>query len=90
MFPATVLVAVLVGFHVSTVLLAPVLRHWWLCYYRNGAIGKFIPLYYGSSFSYIAAMLAITNATMNQVAPDELIRTAQAGIVVTGHHQCVV
>ena len=84
MFPATVLVAVLVGFHVSTVLLASGLATLVALLLSKWRIGKFIPLYYGSSFSYIAAMLAITNATMNQVAPDELIRTAQAGIVVTG------
>ena len=84
MFPATVLVAVLVGFHVSTVLLASGVATLVALLLSKWRIGKFIPLYYGSSFSYIAAMLAITNATMNQVAPDELIRTAQAGIVVTG------
>ena len=84
MFPATVLVAVLVGFHVSTVLLASGVATLVALLLSKWRIGKFIPLYYGSSFSYIAAMLAITNATMNEVAPDELIRTAQAGIVVTG------
>jgi uracil permease len=84
MFPATVLVAVLVGFHVSTVLLASGLATLVALMLSKWGIGKFIPLYYGSSFSYIAAILAITNATMNQAAPDELIRTAQAGIVVTG------
>ena len=84
MFPATVLVAVLVGFHVSTVLLASGVATLVALLLSNWRIGKFIPLYYGSSFSYIAAMLAITNASRNQVAPDELIRTAQAGIVVTG------
>jgi uracil permease len=84
MFPATVLVAVLVGFHVSTVLLASGLATLVALMLSKWGIGKFIPLYYGSSFSYIAAILAITNATMNQAAPDVLIRTAQAGIVVTG------
>jgi len=47
-------------------------------------IGKFIPLYYGSSFSYLAALVAITNASFGQVAPDEKIRIAQAGIIATG------
>ena len=59
MFPATVLVAALCGFHVGTVLtisgigtiVALLLAKW--------QIGKFIPLFYGSSFSYIAAYLAI-------------------------------
>jgi uracil permease len=41
-------------------------------------------LYYGSSFSYIAATLAITNASFAEPAPDALISAAQAGIVVTG------
>jgi uracil permease len=50
---------------------------------KNG-IGKFIPLFYGSSFSYIAAYLAITNAEFGVPASDELIRTMQAGIVATG------
>src|SRR5215208_4501894 len=59
MFPATILVAALCGFHVGTVLtvsgvgtiVALLLAKW--------RIGKFIPLFYGSSFSYIAAYLAI-------------------------------
>lgn len=84
MFPATVFVALLVGFHVSTVLfvtgvatiVALVLSRW--------RIGKFIPLYYGSSFSYIAAILAVTGADFAVPADDSLIRAAQAGIVVTG------
>jgi uracil permease len=84
MFPATVFVALMVGFHVSTVLLASGLATLVALLLSKWGIGKFIPLYYGSSFSYIAAMLAITNASFGQVAPDELIRTAQAGIMVTG------
>ncbi len=59
MFPATAFVAALCGFHVGTVLfmsgvgtiVALTLSKW--------QIGKFIPLFYGSSFSYIAAYLAI-------------------------------
>ncbi len=84
MFPATVLVALITGFHVSTVLsvaglatvVALVLSKW--------RIGKFIPLYYGSSFSYIAAYLAITNAEFGVPASDELISQMQAGILATG------
>jgi uracil permease len=84
MFPATVLCALIVGFHVSTVLtfsgvstiVALILSRW--------GIGKFIPLYYGSSFSYLAATVAITNAQFGQVAPDDKIQIAQAGIVATG------
>ena len=84
MFPATILVALLVGFHPSTVLLASGLATIVALLGSRFGIGKFIPLYYGSSFSYIAATIAITGASYGQAAPDELIRTAQAGIVVTG------
>ncbi|MDT8305545.1 MAG: solute carrier family 23 protein [Anaerolineae bacterium] len=84
MFPATVLVALLVGFHVSTVLMASGLATIVALLGARWGIGHFIPLYYGSSFSYIAATLAITNASFGQVASDDLIAAAQAGIVVTG------
>lgn len=84
MFPATVLVALLVGFHVSTVLMASGLATIVALVGSRWGIGKFIPLYYGSSFSYIAATLAITNASFAEPAPDALISAAQAGIVVTG------
>jgi len=90
MFPATVLVAALCGFHVGTVLtvsgvgtvVALLLARW--------RIGKFIPLFYGSSFSYIAAYLAIVQQMTGELpqfgvpAPDNVISTMQAGIIVTG------
>src|SRR5512143_2985596 len=90
MFPATVLVAALCGFHVGTVLtvsgmgtiVALLLARW--------RIGKFIPLFYGSSFSYIAAYLAIVQQMTGSLpqfgvpVPDNVISTMQAGIVVTG------
>jgi uracil permease len=84
MFPATVLVALLVGFHVSTVLFASGVATIVALLGSRFGIGKFIPLYYGSSFSYIAATLAITGAQFGTPASDDLIRVAQAGIVVTG------
>ena len=84
MFPATVLVALLVGFHVNTVLLASGVATIVALLGSRYGIGKFIPLYYGSSFSYIAAILAVTNASFGQPASDELIGVAQAGIIVTG------
>ncbi|MFH1565858.1 MAG: solute carrier family 23 protein [bacterium] len=84
MFPATVLVALLVGFHVSTVLLASGVATLVALILSKWGIGKFIPLYYGSSFSYIAATIAITNASYGVPASDEFIRMAQAGIIVTG------
>ncbi|MEE8356675.1 MAG: solute carrier family 23 protein [Anaerolineales bacterium] len=84
MFPATAFCALLTGFHLSTVLfvagmatiVALVLSKW--------RIGKFIPLFYGSSFSYLTAYLAITGAQWGVPASDELISLMQAGILVTG------
>jgi len=90
MFPATAFVAALCGFHVGTVLtlsgvgtiVALLLSKW--------RIGKFIPLFYGSSFSYIAAYQTIATQMTGSVPafgtplPDNVISTIQAGIVVTG------
>jgi uracil permease len=90
MFPATVLVALLVGFHVSTVLFASGLATIVALLGSYWGIGKFIPLYYGSSFSYIAATLAITGASFGQPVSDDLIGAAQAGILVTGVVNVVV
>jgi uracil permease len=84
MFPATVLCALIVGFHVSTVLTFSGVSTITALILSRMGIGKFIPLYYGSSFSYLAATVAITKASYGQVAPDDLIRIAQAGIVATG------
>ena len=89
MFPATVLVALLCGFHVSTVLLgAGVSTVVALVLSRKG-IGMYIPLFYGSSFSYIAAYLGIAEAMGHPVkfgvpSPDNVIAVMQAGIICTG------
>ncbi len=89
MFPATVLVALLCGFHPNTVLLgAGVSTIVALVLSRRG-IGMFIPLFYGSSFSYIAAYLGVAQALGHKVqfgvpAPDEVISIMQAGIICTG------
>lgn len=80
MFPATVLVALLTGFHISTTIFASGLAT--LCFILVTK-GK-IPLYYGSSFSYIAAIVGITGATFGNVAPDQLIGEAQFGIILSG------
>ena len=56
----------------------------WPLFCPSWAIGKFIPLYYGSSFSYLTAYLAITNAEWAVPASDELIGTMQVGIMATG------
>ena len=80
MFPATVTVALLTGFHVSTTIFASGLAT--ICFLLITK-GK-IPLYYGSSFSYIAAIVGITGATFGQIAADNLIGQAQFGIICSG------
>lgn len=81
MFPATVLVALLTGFHVSTTLFASGLATLGFILITKGQI----PLYYGSSFSYIAAICGVTGVTeLGKVAPDALISQAQFGIVASG------
>ena len=80
MFPATVLVALLTGFHVSTTIFASGFAT--LCFLAVTR-GK-LPLYYGSSFSYITAIVGITGATFGQVAADEKIQIAQFGIICSG------
>ncbi len=86
MFPATVLAALLMGFPVNTVLtvtgfgtvVALLVSKLWL--------GFYIPLYYGSSFSYIAAVLAITAGTFEfgGSAPPEVLSVVQVGFIATG------
>ena len=90
MFPATVLVAALTGFHVTTVLLASGVSTIVALVLSRRGIGSYIPLFYGSSFSYIAAYVAIVSAATGEPpvfgvpAPDSVISLMQAGIVVTG------
>ena len=81
MFPATVLVALLTGFHVSTTIFASGFAT--ICFLLVTR-GK-IPLYYGSSFSYIAAIVSITGArNFGEVASDALISQAQFGVIMSG------
>lgn len=80
MFPATVTVALLTGFHVSTTIFASGLATICFLFITKGKI----PLYYGSSFSYIAAILGITGAKYGTIAPDALISKAQFGIIASG------
>src|SRR5262247_987612 len=89
MFPATVFVALLCGFHVSTVLLGAGVSTIVALILSRRSIGTFIPLFYGSSFSYIAAYLGIAQAMGHKVqfgvpAPDEVISVMQTGIIATG------
>jgi uracil permease len=95
MFPATVLVALLCGFHPSTVLLGAGVSTIVALFLSKRGIGKFIPLFYGSSFSYIAAYLGIAQAAGHKVqfgvpAPDEVIALMQAGIICTGFLNVIV
>lgn len=80
MFPATVMVALLTGFHVSTTIFASGLATLGFVLVTKGRI----PLYYGSSFSYIAAIVGITGVQQGQIAPDFLISQAQCGIIASG------
>ena len=90
MFPATILVAALTGFHVGTVLLFSGVSTIVALLLSRNRIGSFIPLFYGSSFSYIAAYFAVAITmtgslpTFGVPLPDDVISTMQAGIVVTG------
>ncbi len=90
MFPATVFVAAFTGFHVGTVLFASGVSTIVALVLSRRGIGTFIPLFYGSSFSYIAAYLGIVQITTGGMpafgvpVPDAVLSTMQAGIVVTG------
>jgi uracil permease len=86
MFPATVLCAILMKFPVSTVLTITGLGTVVALIGSKLAIGKYIPLYYGSSFSYIAAVTAIMQAkgVTDAVAPPEIISVVTAGFICTG------
>lgn len=81
MFPATVLVALLTGFHVSTTIFASGLATIGFVLITK----RKIPLFYGSSFSYIAAICSITGAeAFAGPVADEKISAAQFGIVLSG------
>lgn len=100
MFPATVAVALITGFQVSTTIFASGLAT--ICFIM--VTGRKIPLYYGSSFAYLIAIsslvtsdtimakyspeaLAQVNAFTNHLSatlPTEAIQYAQFGIVMSG------
>lgn len=81
MFPATVAVAIITGFHISTTIFASGLATLAFIIVTK----RQIPLYYGSSFSYVAAIgslmasEALAGHTLN-----EKISIAQFGIVMSG------
>ncbi len=84
MFPATITVALITGFQVSTTIFASGLAT--LCFIL--ITGKKIPLYYGSSFAYltaIASMCAAKGYAMTDgILPQIAIREAQFGIIMSG------
>jgi uracil permease len=97
MFPATVLCAILMHFNVSTVLTVTGFGTIIALIGSKLSMGKFIPLYYGSSFSYIAAVLAVESSlakefgwNMQGDAPAQIISIVQAGFVATGIINIVV
>lgn len=90
MFPATITVALITGFQVSTTIFASGLAT--LCFIL--ITKKKIPLYYGSSFAYLSAIsaMAMAEGSAEQIAswqasgilPAELISKAQFGIIMSG------
>ncbi|MDD4797036.1 MAG: solute carrier family 23 protein, partial [Eubacteriales bacterium] len=100
MFPATVAVALITGFQVSTTIFASGLAT--ICFVL--ITGRKIPLYYGSSFSYLTAVMALMSsdaivaklspaalaqltawqAGTTAVMPGEAIAFAQFGIIMSG------
>ncbi len=85
MFPATVAVALITHFHISTTIFASGLATLFFILIT----GRKIPLYYGSSFSYVAAiggLMAAQGMSADLVgpAPDALISAAQFGIIMSG------
>ncbi len=81
MFPATVLVALITGFHVSTTIFASGLATIGFILVTKGKI----PFFYGSSFSYITAIASIMGSeALIGSSLDERIAVAQFGIVMSG------
>ncbi|HHT47960.1 MAG TPA: xanthine permease [Firmicutes bacterium] len=81
MFPATVAVALLTGFHVSTTIFASGLAT--ICFVF--VTGKQLPLYYGSSFSYLPAIAGLmASEALAGHSLNEKIAIAQFGIVMSG------
>lgn len=100
MFPATVAVALITGFQVSTTIFASGLAT--ICFIL--ITGRKIPLYYGSSFSYLAAITGLISGDaikslvsaetlagieawkdkLTPILPGEAISYAQFGIIMSG------
>lgn len=84
MFPATVLCALLMGFPVGTVLTVTGFGTIVALLGAKWSMGTYIPLYYGSSFSYLAAVMAITQTGFGEVADARTLGIVQAGFLATG------
>lgn len=100
MFPATVAVALITGFQISTTIFASGLAT--ICFIL--ITGRKIPLYYGSSFSYLSAIsgllagdsikaylsqetldgIAAWSSGASNVIPAEAISYVQFGIIMSG------
>ena len=81
MFPATIAVALITGFHVSTTIFASGLAT--ICFLL--VTGRKLPLYYGSSFSYLSAIMGLMAAQAALGKPlNEQIAVAQFGIIMSG------
>jgi len=81
MFPATVTVALITGFHISTTIFASGFAT--LVFIL--VTGRKIPLYYGSSFSYVAAIASLMSSEALQgYALNDKIAVAQFGIIMSG------
>ena len=83
MFPATITVALITKFHISTTIFASGFAT--LCFILVTK-GK-IPLYYGSSFSYIGAIVGLVGADYlhnTAILPDDKIAIVTFGIVMSG------
>ncbi len=84
MFPATVTVALVTGFQVSTTIFASGLATLFFILIT----GRKIPLYYGSSFAYLTAISSMCAAEgfvkVDGILPTEAIQYAQFGIILSG------
>jgi len=81
MFPATVAVAIITGFHISTTIFASGLAT--ICFLL--VTGRQIPLYYGSSFSYVAAIGSLMSSeALAAYTLNDKISVAQFGIIMSG------
>ncbi len=81
MFPATVLVAIITGFDIATTIFASGFATLCFLFFTK----RQIPLYYGSSFAYIAAIAGLMSSQMALGASKtDAIRMAQFGIMMSG------